>query len=492
MFANRQIRPPRRCAPAVLPLFLAAIAAPLSAVSAGDSREAPADTVPGGELRERVTSDADPARSYALLLPPGYRGRTPRPLLLVLDPRGRAVAALELFRRPAARHGWIVMSSYDTRSDSAGDGNRAALRAMIADANARLAVDARRIYLAGFSGTARFGWLAARSLGEHAAGLVGVGAGFPPALHALMRSDAATLPATFSFWGGAGRLDFNHGEVRHLDRQLDEMGVRHRIDYYPGGHGWLPPDRAAAALDWLELQAMRTGLAPADEALVDTLHRRALTAARRADAEGRPLEALRRWRRVSEDFAGLRPVGEARTRREELDGHPEVRRRRELRRRQARERKVFLERMTDVLEGMARRPPGLTPSGAADELGLAGLRRRAAGSVDTMAAREAGRRLEQVYVQTSFYLPRRALRAGEPDRALAWLELAERARPGRTRTLWFRARALAQAGREAAALAAVAALLERGFPARRLADDPWLEPLGGTPRWSELIGGPSP
>lgn len=450
-------------------------------------RGLPGDTVASGRLIERVASTADPTRSYALLLPPGHGDGTPRPLLLVLDPRGRAMRALDLFRRPAARRGWIVMSSYDTRSDTTGDVNEDALRAMIADANERLAVDGRRLYLAGFSGTARIGWVVASTLSDHVAGLIGVGAGFPPALETMMRTDARTLPASFSFWGGAGRLGFNHDEVRRLDATLDQLGIRHRIEFYPGRHGWLPAEHAAAAIDWLELQAMRSGLAARDSALVDSLHRSALAAARSAEAAGRPVDALRRWKRVTDDFAGLRPVGEPRDRVRALEDHPAVRRRRERLEQEARQREAFLERMAGVLE----RDPGFRPAEAAEELELEALRRRAAGTGDTLDAQAAGRLLEQLYVQTSFYLPRRALRGGDPGRALAYLDLAERARPGRRRTAWFRARALAQAGREQEAVAELKELVEAGFPRSALADDPWLAPLREASGWRELVGGGS-
>ena len=481
--------------PAALLAFWLATAAGLAAGTAGTgarpAEAAPAaDTVAAGELHERITSDADPTASYALLLPPGYRGRIPRPLLMVLDPRGRAVRALEIFRDAAARRGWIAMSSYDTRSDTTGDGNERALRAMIADANARLAVDGRRLYLAGFSGTARFGWLVASSLRDHLAGLVGVGAGFPAALEQVMRADAATLPETFSFWGGAGRLDFNFDEVRRLDDVLDEVGVRHRIEFYPGGHGWLPREEADRAVDWLELQAMRDSLVPVDSALVDSLHRQALAAARAADAAGRPVEARERWRRVAEDFGGLRPVAEARSRARSLAGHPAVERHRERIRREAREREAFLAKAGRVLGRVGTGPGELSPAEAAGELGLEELRRRADVRSDSADALAAGRLLEQVYVQASFYLPRRALRAGDPGRALAFLELAERARPGRGRTRWFRARALAQEGRSREAMETLRGLVDGGFPRSALRSDPWLEPLRGEDGWEELVEEP--
>lgn len=493
------IRPRPRSEPSLrLPPSLPVLAALLLAGAAAGSlpaqdsppatspAAAPADTAPRGELRDRVVSDADPDRSYALLLPPGYDGREPRPLLLVLDPRGRALRALEIFREGAERRGWIVMSSYDTRSDSAGNANEAALRAMITDADTDLAVDARRLYLAGFSGTARIGWLAASSLSDHVAGLIGVGAGFPPALATLLETDAAALPSAFAFWGGTGRLGFNYEEVRRLDERLDGLGVNHRVEFYPGGHGWLPSGQALEAVDWMELQAMRSGLARPDSALVDRLYREAVTTARAAEAGGRPVEALALWRRVATDFTGLRPVEEALRRASELSGHPRVRRHRERRERLAEEHGRFLETMRATLGRMA--DGGFGPGEAARDLGLETLRRRAGAEGDTLDAQHAGRLLEQVYVQASFYLPRQALREGDADAALAYLDLAERARPGRGRTRWFRARALTLAGREEEAMEVAAGLIGNGFPRSVLASDPWLDPLRDETGWEDLVG----
>ena len=446
-----------------------------------------ADTALDSRLRRRVTSASDPDHSYALLLPPGYDGGTPRPLLIVMDPRGGALRGLSVFWRAAECRGWIVMSSHDTRSDTTRAGNEAALAAMTADAEDLFSVDPDRLYLAGFSGTARFGWLAAISHPDRVAGLIGVGAGFPTGIEPAIRTGAVTLPENFAFWGGAGRLDFNFQEVRRLDGTLDGRGVPHRVVFYPGDHDWPSHEAAGRAIDWLELQAYRQGLSAPDSALVDALHREAVAAARRTDDADRPVEALDRWRRVTSGFEGLRPTAEARRRVRELDDHPSVRRRREQREEQAREHAAFRERMTEVLRKIRSGPPFPDPSASARELGLSELHRREAAG-DTLDARAAGRMLEYAYVQGAFYMPRQALRAGEPRKALAYLEIAERARQGGMRARWFRARALTRAGRIREALAEVEKLVDQGFSRSLLRDDAWLEPLRDEPRWDELTG----
>src|ERR1051325_3175339 len=107
--------------------------------------------VGAGHIDERVTSTTDTAQHFALYLPPGYTTERRWPILLVLDPRGRALLALQLFQDAAARLGWIVMSSYNSLSDGPPEPNVAAVNAMLASAQARWSIDTTRLYLAGLS-----------------------------------------------------------------------------------------------------------------------------------------------------------------------------------------------------------------------------------------------------------------------------------------------------------------------------------------------------
>lgn len=466
-------------------LLLAGIPPRAAVASQVPSAEPPPDTLPG-ELHAELVSVSDSTERYALLLPDEWEGARRRPLLLVLDPRGRAVRALERFRS-AAGLGWLAMSSYGTRSDTDEPGvNERALRAMLADAEELLPVDPDRVYLAGFSGTARLGWFFAASLSPHVAGMIGVGAGFPAGLAAVVGADLDRLPDHFAFWGGSGRVDFNYEEVRDLDALLDGAGVRHRIDHYEGPHAWPPPERAAEAVAWLELAAMGAGLAPVRTGWVDSLRTVWTRRARRALAAGDTAEAAERWRRVAEDFDGIAPVPGARDTAEALADTDPVRRARERRERQRAEHRAFGDRFWPLVERLRGGDPPAAGE-VAEQLGLRGLRRRAAGS-DRTDAEQAARLLEIVYVQTSFYLPREALRRGDPDRALVALRVAEAARPGRPRTCLFRARAHATAGRADEAFEAIACVRRRGpLPAELLRDDSRLAPLRDDPRWAEAL-----
>src|SRR3989449_7582819 len=141
-----------------------------------------AGQVPPGRLEERVTSATDTSQTFALYLPPGYTTVRHWPVLFVLDPRGRALLGLKLFQAAAARLGWVILSSYNTLSDGPPEPNVNAVNAMLAWVQAHPSVDPTRLYLAGFSGTARAAFGFAVALHGHVAGVIAVGGALGVAL----------------------------------------------------------------------------------------------------------------------------------------------------------------------------------------------------------------------------------------------------------------------------------------------------------------------
>ena len=86
---------------------------------------------PRGEVVERVESRSDRQQHYAVYLPSRYSPARRWPLLLLMDPRGQALIPLALVQESAERLGYIVLSSYNSRSDEPVDPNRDALNAML-------------------------------------------------------------------------------------------------------------------------------------------------------------------------------------------------------------------------------------------------------------------------------------------------------------------------------------------------------------------------
>jgi predicted esterase len=377
-----------------------------------------------GRLQERVVAASDTSQSYALYLPPGYSTARTWPVLFVLDPRGRALLAEKLFEPEAARLGWIVMSSYNTLSDGPAQPNVTAMNAMLASAQS-LSVDPSRMYLAGFSGTARVALQFAAMLRGHVAGVFaaggGLGVGGFGETELTFGGDS-----TFAVFGAAGTWDFNYEEVFDMGDRLLALRVPHRIEAFEGPHSWPPAGMCGDALEWLELRAMLGGLRPVDSSFVRTRLAAELTHAAELAAHGHSAEAWHLNEAIARDYAQWPEARAAMGRAAALRDDPSVARYKteahrlaELSIRQGAELQRTLTHERD------QREPS-TLEKLTNGLHIAELQRRIERG-DSLEASSARRELARVYVWLAFYEPRFYLASGAPDapaRALRMFEAA--------------------------------------------------------------------
>ena len=248
--------------------------------------------LPTGQIVDTVTCAADPTQSYALFLPRAYTADRAFPVILAFDPGGRGRTPVERYQAAADQYGFIVAGSNNSRNNSPDIGR--AVAAMSADVLSRFRVDERRLYVAGMSGGARVAFSVALGSPDHVAGVIASSAGYPD------NKPRKALP--FPVFATAGTEDFNHLELRRLDRALTSP---HRLSVFEGGHVWLSSDLAIEAVEWMELQAMKSGLKPRDDNEIDRI------LAKRVAAAGQPRNDLGRYlslRAMVEDFDGVRDV----------------------------------------------------------------------------------------------------------------------------------------------------------------------------------------
>ncbi len=429
--------------------------------------------LPAGQVVERVTSQSNRQQQYAAFLPSRYGPDQAWPVLVLLDPRGRALLPLDRVREVAERLGYVVLSSWNSRSDEAQDHNAAAINAILDDADRLLSIDPHRIYLVGQSGTARGSWIFGYSLRGNVAGIIGYGAGTPQGFP--LERPRAGLPAGPDFFGAAGIDDYNFDEMWSLDARLDSLGLRHHIGWFDGIHAWPGAADLAEAVEWMHLQAMRRGLLAADRAWIDALYRRRLGDAAMMRAAGSSYRAWRRFRDIETDFAGMHDVAAATEHRRELERQPGVFQAERHLGELVRQQEAFNRRLGEVLGDLRQSSPPLATTWR--RLGLDGLVERARDPADTMAAHAARRALEQVWVYTSFYEPREHLARNDPARALALLAIAERLRPADPAVAIYRAEALARLGRAAEAREALVTAARGGALPEALDRDPTLVAL---------------
>ncbi|HSB54403.1 MAG TPA: hypothetical protein VLD58_08605 [Gemmatimonadales bacterium] len=390
-----------------------------------------------GTLTRRVASSLNRAQQYAVYLPSGYRPDRNWPVLLLLDPRGRALVPMRLAQASAERHGYVVLSSWNTLSDWDNQPNIDAMSAMLTDLQRIFAADRSRLYLVGFSGTARFAWEEGSALRGTVAGVLGFGAGVPPGFQ--FTPPGTTGPLPFDYFGGAGTLDFNYEELLTLDQELDRQRIAHRIRFYDGPHSWPPEKVMAEGIDWIELRAMGRGLAPVDRAWVDSLFAQSMERAGAVAQAGDSVGALREYRSIAADFSGLHDVTLAAARSDALARSKAVKNALKAQVAMIQRNREYLERLVTFLR---RFRSGTPPSVASSlkSLDIARLRREQESRQDTAAAFAAGRLLAHVQAAVGFYEPRDYLVEGDSARALALLELAQAVHPnsGRSAAAAFR------------------------------------------------------
>jgi poly(3-hydroxybutyrate) depolymerase len=267
-----------------------------------------AQSLPAGTIVDEVRCAGDPAQSYALYLPSGYSPDRRWSVLFAFHPGGRGRAMVEKYRAAAEQYGYIVAASNNSRNGP-WSVSAAAVTAVTADVGQRFAVDPRRVYATGMSGGARVAMQLALA-NDAVAGVIASSAGFP--------DSEPRASVKFAVFATAGNDDFNYIEMRLLDRRLK---TPHRLVVFDGGHT-LPPDAVATeAIEWMELQAMKTGRRDRDDALVDRLleKRRAAVAA----ATG-PADTVHALEGAVADFTGLRDMSAESARLKDLSQQNDV------------------------------------------------------------------------------------------------------------------------------------------------------------------------
>ncbi|HEY4360222.1 MAG TPA: hypothetical protein VGN17_04615 [Bryobacteraceae bacterium] len=264
--------------------------------------------LPRGEIIDSVKCLADASESYTLYLPSEYSAEKSWNVILAFDAGGRGRRGVEAYRAAAEKYGYIVAGSNNSRNGPWEVSMKAAA-AMNADVRKRFHVNPRRVYTAGLSGGARVAMKVALEWPGQIAGVMPSSAGFP----------GDTVPTlAFAVFGTAGTEDFNNLELRELDRDVKSP---HRVVIFEGGHQWLSSELAVQAVEWMELQAMRTGRRPRDKALAAEI-----LAERVADADSQK-DNFQAWlilRHVGEDFKGLADVGKLAARANALGNRQDV------------------------------------------------------------------------------------------------------------------------------------------------------------------------
>ena len=428
-----------------------------------------ADDLPRGQIIDRVACAKDSTQAYALYLPAGYTATHPWPVLLCFDPGANGRRGVERFAAAAEKFGWVVARSLNSRNGPWA-ANAVAINALMQDLMQRVPLDSRRVYAGGLSGGARVACQIALN-GKLIAGVIACSAGIA----------GGEVPETvpFALFGTAGIEDFNYVELRRLDAALEQHHATHRVEIFPGGHEWLPAPLAEEALAWFELQAMRAGTRPRDDAFVA-----AQWTSRRAAVPPQPVEEnFHALKAIAADFKGLTDTAELEKQVAALAASREVRA-------ALKADRALLDREEERISELVE----LTNDGSIKAVRKqAAVLRAEAEAPDDSATRRIARRVIASATMGGREYVRSFLDAHEYSTAAAWLELSVALRPDRPQTFFDLARAYALTGDKKAALTALQQAAAAGFQdAARLAAEPAFEKLRSEPAFLQLAAAMRP
>jgi len=247
--------------------------------------------LPYGEIIPRVACAEDASQTYALYVPSNYDAAKEWPVIFAFDPSGRGQNPVDRYRDAAEKYGYIVAGSNNSRNGSWAV-SQAAVSAMTRDVTTRLNIDGNREYVAGMSGGSRVALGVALSAPK-VAGVIASSAGYPDS---RLRSE---LP--FPVFETAGTEDFNYLEMRDMAQALK---TPHHLAVFEGPHEWLSSALAMEAIQWMEIQAMKSGRKPRDQAEADEIYK---VRAAKIPSDQTP-EAYGALKEIVNDFTGIEDV----------------------------------------------------------------------------------------------------------------------------------------------------------------------------------------
>lgn len=393
-----------------------------------------------GRFLDKVACKSDPAQLYALYVPSSYTPGQKHPVIFCFDPGARGRVPVERLQAAAEKYGYIVAGSLNSRNGPWA-ANAAAIQAMVHDVESHLSIDLRRVYTAGLSGGARVATQVA--LGGLAKGVIACSAGFPASEEGI----PSRVP--FAFFGTAGTEDFNHGELRRLDAELESRRAAHRIVIFNGGHEWASSALLTEAVEWLELQAMRAGTRAKQDDLI-----KAMWSGRQAAL---PVPAgLERWRALkalAADFSGLVDTAAWEKEAKELGAAREVKD-------ALKAERALQRREDDLLADLGELAGG--GSAARMKKLVAELRAKASIPEDS-TERQMAKRVIGGFAASGREVTRAMFEGGDYAEAETLLAMLVEFRPGQARTLYDLARARAGAGNRKQALEALTQAADAGF-----------------------------
>ncbi|MGI8835377.1 MAG: TPR end-of-group domain-containing protein [Pyrinomonadaceae bacterium] len=400
------------------------------------------------------------------------------PILYAFDPAARGKLPVTLFKDAAEKFGYIVVGSNNSQNGIQVAG---IVKTLWEDTHARFKIDEQRVYTTGFSGGARVALAVALGYSGQVAGVIACSAGFP--------TSASPAPGlAFAVFATAGTEDFNFSEVQQLKRKLNEIGVRHHLEVFAGGHDWPPADLCAQAILWMEIRAMKKGTRVKDDALIDQLFAERTTKARGYETAGKNYESYLEYQALAADFKDFKNTTEFEANTARMAATKEIKAAIKSERGEE-ERQRDLEFKVQTL--LAKLQPGATYPETLAELKsvFLDLTRKADDTKDISQQRVARRVLHASFTiiyESADRLSNSKNHSGAAEK----LEIAALLKPKNPYLFYELAMTYARAGNKSKAINALGRAIENGFTdSAKIEQNPEFDPMRNEAGYKKLIMG---
>jgi predicted esterase len=372
-----------------------------------------------GVVMPKIICGAQPEQSYALYLPSHYTREKRWPIVYAFDPGARGSMPVELMKAAAERYGYIVVGSNNSHN-GAWKPEADAAQAMFQDTHARLSIDNKRIYFAGFSGGARLASTLAQRC-NCAAGVLLSGAGFSP-------STPPAAGASFSVFVVVGNLDFNYGEVLDLDATLSSLHYTHSLRRFDGPHQWAPANVMDEMFAWFRLISMKDGREERDMGFVKAQAAEVEKRAKVLELAGDLYGTWKEYRQAADTFDGLGEAPAFRQRAVAMEKEKAVR---DAAKREQQDIEEQSRLSTDISSGLAalrQDSPNHADARSQVEQQISQLRARTQREKNPQELRVAKRALAGIFVE-AMQTGQERLEAKDLSHARTYFELAANADP---------------------------------------------------------------
>ena len=216
-------------------------------------------TLQKGKIISNAVCQADPTKSYAIYIPE-EKSNQALPVIYFFDPHGDGLLPVKKYKALADSFHFILAGSTNSKNGNNFDDAENIFDAMNTDVPKRISVDAKRIYLCGFSGGAKVATYLALHFPK-IKGVIANGAGL---------EDITTAGNfKFSYTAITGNGDLNMTDMVSIDKILDRTTTQHRIIFFDGIHEWAPESTMDIAFEGLKLDAMRDNSIPKDSSFIN-------------------------------------------------------------------------------------------------------------------------------------------------------------------------------------------------------------------------------